>query len=131
MTLGQTRTAIKNTLRAVMPDGWQDYDYEPLRPVTPCFVVGWPADVNPNAVLGEGEDYTIPVRVLIDYQADEEADNALEEVLPQFVVALHADKTLGGLIDDLACERINNFGFVELTTGQRQLTATIQVDVFA
>jgi hypothetical protein len=105
-TLTQIRTALKANVASVTT--LNVYRFMPLTPQFPCAVLDWPdeLDLTPM-ILDTGYNVTIPVRIGVNLSDEESADDLLGGFITSVPAAILADKTLGGMCDDLNVEPVS------------------------
>jgi hypothetical protein len=99
-TLTQIRTGLKANVASVT--ALNVTRFMPKTPQFPCAVLDWPdeLDLTPM-ILDTGYDVTIPVIVGVEINDDESADDLLCGFITTVPAAILADRTLGGMCDDL------------------------------
>ena len=114
MGLAAVRTGLKNVLDTV--EGLRCFDYQVDLPVPPSAVVMMPSEIDPGAVLGNGTDYMIGVRLFISRASDRGADEQLEGFLEEMgsgsiIAAIANDPTLDGACMSCDITVLDNIGY--------------------
>lgn len=126
-TIKQHRAAIADALSSL--EG-EKYDHELKSfPGVPRFVVSFPEDFDPDAAYGS-RTIVYPVRYEIPWDHDESTDDALEDAMQAIAATIHADPTLGGVVDSARCRPFTNIGAVILPDESRVLQFVVPVEVF-
>ncbi len=129
MSLAAVRAGLKTALDPI--DGLNVYGYLTLGINTPAAVVGFPEELNPQAVLGPGTDYQIDVAVFVGLADDKIADVTLTDYVEAILTALDGDPDLGGACDSAAVTRVGDFLQAPIGDGgPAALWCLVTVEVF-
>lgn len=86
-SLAEVRTDLYDALNAASDDA-TTYRRRQVNYQFPCFVVGWPQQMDVRAAQGGVRDFVIDVAIEVEVTDEEAADEALEALIEVAVTAL-------------------------------------------
>lgn len=128
--VANARNALATTLAAGF-SGANVSGFERKSPARPAIIVSWPDEYDPRPDFGTSVDFTIPVRVEVDWADDEQSDTDIETFMEAIVAVIEADPTLSGAVNSLTCRAFTNIGAFRKPDDSMTLQFVVPVDIFA
>lgn len=129
-TIAQIRAGLKTRLETIT--GLQVYDYRPGTISPPTAIVARQS-TQYDVTFDGADDHTMGVQVYVAFSNDRAAEDNLDAYLNEsgttsVVAAIHADSTLGGVVDFCRVSQVVDNGLVTIG-GVDYLGATFTVEI--
>jgi len=131
-TIAQIRAGLKTRLETIT--GLQVYDYRPGTISPPTAIVARQSTQYDRTFDG-ADDHTMAITVFVQFGSDRSAEDNLDAYLNEsgassIVAVIHADSTLGGVVDYSRVTQVVDNGLTPYGGGETQyLAATFTVEI--